>query len=63
MPERVAGHRHCLSLTFQQSIRLTFNTASVSGDNKAQLLRLKEARDATLPATGFVSEPPLWRYL
>jgi hypothetical protein len=39
-----------------------FHGASVSGDNKAQLLRLKEARDATF-ANRFVSEPPLWRYL
>jgi hypothetical protein len=63
MPERVAGHRHCLSLTFQQSIRLTFTAYLFPVITKAQLLRLKEARDATLPATGFVSEPPLWRYL
>jgi hypothetical protein len=52
MPERVAGHRHCLSLTFQQSIRLTFTAHLFPVITKAQLLRLKEARDATLPATG-----------
>jgi hypothetical protein len=47
MPERVAGHRHCLSLTFQQSIRLTFTAHLFPVITKAQLLRLKEARDAT----------------